>query len=215
MASLLASTHKGTFFSLISTYIASRNPQQIPSGFLQSDAQCTNGCARHAASTLGSRFFILSCSAVHVGDETTRFTWVTKPRQCSSHFSCAIFKCDLLFKSPTFVTTAATKAWRRSSKELHEHSLHWQLLSWPLAHAQIHATSYDTMCVLPPSLSSLIQASRDVTQTMGQERVGMQIMGSNQSQPQRSSLNSAPQRFGSCPLEYDLGVLTPAESTTS
>ncbi|KAK4811337.1 hypothetical protein QYF61_024473 [Mycteria americana] len=38
------------------------NPQQIPFGFLQSDAQCTNSCMRHTASTLGSRFFILSCS---------------------------------------------------------------------------------------------------------------------------------------------------------
>lgn len=112
-------------------------------------------CVRHTASTLGSRFFILSCSA---------FAQAMKPRQCSPHLSCAVFKCSLLFKSPTFMTAAATKGWRSSSKELHKSSLRRQLLKRPLAHAQIHATSHDTTCALPPSQSSLIQFPQGLKQ---------------------------------------------------
>lgn len=44
----------GDFFSLASAYIATRNPQQIPSGFLQSDAQCRY--VQHATRALGEVF---------------------------------------------------------------------------------------------------------------------------------------------------------------
>lgn len=56
--------------------------------------------------------------------------WVTKPCQRSSHLGCAVFNGGLLLKPPTFMTAAATKAWRTSSKVLHESSLHQQLLQF-------------------------------------------------------------------------------------
>lgn len=151
---LLASTHKGTFLNLISTRITSIYPQQIPSGFLQSDAQCTNGCMRHTPASSGAGFppFL----APHSHGQRNH----TSPLQ----MLVVLVKYGLLFKSPNFMIAAATNAWRRSFKDLHRRSLHQQVFPWPLVHAQIHATSYDTMCLLPPSHPNLIQLFCNETQ---------------------------------------------------
>lgn len=128
MAALLASTHKGTFLLALFPHTL------LPETPSRSLFYC------------GLMLWLRGIPQQHPWE------WVFHTfLLCALHiFHYAIFKCSLI-KSPTFMSAAATKAWRRSSKDIHESSMCWQLLRWHLAHGQNHTSLYGTMCGFLPS----------------------------------------------------------------